>query len=87
MANLQTDTVQPSKVAQRLNYETALYLLALLVALGVRMFQLGAAPAFDYEAGWALQALHVARPMPGDPAVTIAPNLLTSFSPAPLLQC
>ncbi len=51
-------------IASRMNagvvrYETGLYLLALLLALGVRLFNLGAAPLSDYEAGWALQAWQV----------------------------
>jgi hypothetical protein len=37
--------------------EHLLYWLAFLVALGMRFFQLGAAPLSDTEAGWALQAL------------------------------
>jgi hypothetical protein len=41
--------------------EQILYALALLLALGLRLLHLGAAPLSDYEAGWALQAFAVAR--------------------------
>lgn len=41
--------------------EYSLYWLAFLLALGLRLFQLGAAPLSDVEAGWALQALGVAH--------------------------
>ncbi len=39
--------------------EHAFYALALAIAVGLRFVQLGALPLSDYEAGWALQALHV----------------------------
>jgi hypothetical protein len=42
---------------QNLTLELYLYLLAFLVALGVRFLRLGTAPLSNYEAGWALQAL------------------------------
>jgi len=42
-------------------YEGWLYGLAFLLALGLRLLQLGAAPLNDMEAGSALQALHVAE--------------------------
>lgn len=41
--------------------EQTVYLLAFLLALGIRLFNLGAAPLSDFEAGWALNALDVAR--------------------------
>jgi hypothetical protein len=41
--------------------ETALYVLALLLGLAVRLIGLGAAPLSDLEAKWALQALAVAK--------------------------
>jgi len=41
--------------------EHALYALALALALAVRFVNLGALPLSDLEAGWALQALHVAQ--------------------------
>ena len=41
--------------------ELTLYWLAFLLALGLRLFQLGAASLTDNEAGWALQALSLAR--------------------------
>ncbi len=52
--------------------EHALYALAVVLAVGTRFLNLGVLPLSDYEAGWALQALHVAqglRPALGsDPA-------------------
>ena len=44
--------------------EHAFYALALAIAVGLRFVHLGAVPLSDYEAGWALQALH----HPGSPA-------------------
>jgi hypothetical protein len=44
----------------RITIEHALYLLAFLLALGLRLYGLGAAPLSDPEASWALQALEVA---------------------------
>jgi hypothetical protein len=41
--------------------EHALYTLAILLALGIRLLKLGALPLSDFEAAWALQALHVAQ--------------------------
>ena len=40
-----------------LTIEHSLYLLAFLLALGVRLLRLGVAPLSEFEAGWALQAL------------------------------
>ena len=48
-------------MTRRWNIEHALYTLAFLLAVGVRLFMLGAAPLTDHEASWALQALSVAR--------------------------
>ncbi len=45
----------------RLSLENSLYLLAFLLALGLRLYNLGGAPLSDAEARWALQALDVAR--------------------------
>ena len=45
----------------RLKYEGWLYGLAFLIALGLRLVQLGAAPLTDSEATFALQALHIAN--------------------------
>lgn len=42
--------------------ETLLYLLAFGLALLVRLLNLGVAPLSEYEAAWAMQALHIARP-------------------------
>lgn len=63
-----------------LTLENALYLLALVLALGLRLFHLGAAPLTDAEANWALQALELARD--GQPLVGAQPAyvLLTGLS-------
>lgn len=56
--------------ARKPTNETTLYALALLLALGLRMYNLGAVPLSDTEAEWALQALQVARPgMTGEAAI------------------
>jgi hypothetical protein len=44
-----------------LSTDTILYLGAALLALSIRLLNLGKAPLSDAEAGWALQALDVAR--------------------------
>ena len=41
---------------QTLTIEHCLYILAFLLALGVRLLRLGTAPLSEFEAGWALQA-------------------------------
>ncbi len=46
---------------QILTIEHSLYLLAFLLALGVRVLRLGAAPLSEFEAGWALQALGLSQ--------------------------
>ncbi len=52
---------------RNLSYEHALILLAFLFAMGLRFFNLGAAPLSDTEAGWALQALQAAKDaVPGE---------------------
>ncbi|MFC1995986.1 hypothetical protein ACFLXI_00075 [Chloroflexota bacterium] len=45
----------------KIRTEHLLYLLAFLLALGIRMLNLGDAPLSDYEADWALQSLALAR--------------------------
>ncbi len=45
----------------KLNYQRVLYALAILIAASVRIAGLGQAPLSDPEAGWALQALHLAQ--------------------------
>lgn len=63
---------------RRFRYEPFLYALAFVLALAVRIIQLGAAPLTDTEATWALQALGVAqgaRPLLGSQSSYI---LLTS---------
>jgi hypothetical protein len=51
-------------MGKRWNIEHALYALAFFLALGVRLFRLGTIPLSDDEAGWALQALSIARGEP-----------------------
>jgi hypothetical protein len=46
---------------QTLTIEHCLYLLAFLLALGVRLLRLGTAPLSEVEADWALQALNLSR--------------------------
>jgi hypothetical protein len=43
--------------AYKITTENLVYALAFFLALGMRLFQLGAGPLSDLEAGWALQAL------------------------------
>lgn len=63
----------------RLTYEHTLYLLAIALALFVRLLQLGAAPLSDFEAIWALQA----RAAAAGELSAVGPNpayiLLTGF--------
>jgi hypothetical protein len=47
--------------AYKITTENLLYWLAFFLALAMRLFQLGAAPLSDVEAGWALQALGLAH--------------------------
>ena len=47
--------------AYKITTENWIYGLAFLLALGLRLFQLGAGPLSDTEAGWALQALGLAH--------------------------
>ena len=59
---------------QNITNENFLYFLALILALGVRLLNLGAFPLTDLEAGWALQALdlsHGALSLPGPHAAYI----------------
>ena len=51
---------------KRWTVEHTLYALAIILALGVRLFRLGAVPLSDGEAAWALQALSLAR---GEPLI------------------
>lgn len=59
-------------MTRRWNIEHSLYALAFLLAVGVRLVQLGATPLTDHEASWALQALSIAR---GEP-VSLGPQPL-----------
>ena len=47
--------------SSRLKYEGWLYWLAFLIALGLRLVQLGATPLTDSESQFALQAFHIAQ--------------------------
>ena len=47
--------------AYKITTENLIYGLAFFLALGLRLFQLGAGPLSDIEAGWALQALGLAH--------------------------
>lgn len=76
--------------------ERLFYWLVFLFALGIRLFQLGAAALSDLEAGWSLQALGVAHgsvaPLGAQPAYILLtsllfyifgdPNFLARFFPA-----
>ncbi len=46
---------------KKIRLEHILYLLAFLLALGIRLFNLGEAPLSDFEADWAFQSLSLAR--------------------------
>jgi len=46
---------------KKIRTEHILYLLALLLALGLRLLNLGKAPLSDFEADWALQSMALAR--------------------------
>ena len=65
---------------RRFRYEPLLYTLAFILALAVRLIQLGAAPLTDTEATWALQALGVAqgaRPLLGSqPSYVLLTSIL-----------
>ena len=79
-----------------LKHESILYVIAFLLAAGLRFVQLGTLPLSDAEAKWALQALNVAqgaRPLLGPQPIYIlltsalfylfgASNFLARFVPA-----
>ena len=61
----------------QVTFERLLVALILLLAVGVRLFNLGRAPLSDGEASWALQSLSIARgapveigPQPGEVSLT-----------------
>jgi hypothetical protein len=58
----------------RLTIEHALYGLAFLLALGVRLANLGAFPLSNFEAGWALQALELSGRGQGGSPLSLGPN-------------
>ena len=64
--------------ATKITLELCLFWLAFLLALGMRFFQLGAAPLSDIEAGWAIQALGLAHAGAGSLGAQPAYILLTS---------
>ena len=45
----------------KIRTEQMLYLVAFLLALGIRLLNLGDASLSDFESGWALQSLGLAR--------------------------
>jgi len=69
-----------------LTNESALYILAFLLALSLRFLHLGAAPLSDAEANWALQALHVARGSLVAGGVSLGPQPAYVFLTAILFQ-
>ncbi len=64
-------------------FEHYFYWLAFIVALILRLYQLGAAPLSDSEAGWALQALQIANsssaPLGPQPAYILLTSALFSI--------
>jgi hypothetical protein len=63
-------------------YESVLYVIAFILAVALRFFQLGALPLSDTEAEWALQALNVAQgtqPLLGPQPIYILPTGLLFF--------
>jgi hypothetical protein len=58
MSESSSSTIHPMR---RFRYEPALYLLAFIIALALRVAKLGAAPLTDTEARWALQSLGVSQ--------------------------
>jgi hypothetical protein len=59
---------------KRLNIETSLYLLALVLAIAMRVYHLGEASLNDREASWALQALQIAQPSRSVDSISIGAN-------------
>jgi len=59
---------------RRLKIENCLFILALLLGIGIRLYNLGAAPLSDAEADWALQALQVAQPAASGEPATFGPQ-------------
>jgi hypothetical protein len=49
---------------KRVTKEQLIYIIAFVVALGIRLLRLGMVPLSDFEANWALQALDVSRGIP-----------------------
>ncbi len=68
--------------SRSIKHESVLYGIAFILAAALRFIQLGALPLSDTEAGWALQALHVAqgtRPLLGSQPIYILPTSLFFF--------
>ena len=59
---------------RRINIEATLYALILLLALGLRFYQLDAAPLTDVEAHWAMQAWQLANPGASEAPLEIGPQ-------------
>jgi hypothetical protein len=53
--------MRPMNKDRHLSLEQSLYVLAAIIAVGIRLFNLGKIPLSDYEAGWALQSLDLSR--------------------------
>ena len=58
---IRSDNPKIKMKANKILPESTFYGLAFLLALGLRLYQLGAAPLSEAEAGWALQALGLAH--------------------------
>ncbi len=64
---------------RKLSFQDVLFLLAFVIALGLRLLNLGAAPLSDFEASWALQALEIAHGEPVTPGPQPGYLALTSL--------
>jgi len=67
---------------RNVTHESVPYVIAFILAAALRFIQLGVLPLSDSEAGWALQALHVAqgmRPLLGPQPIYILPTSLLFF--------
>ena len=71
---------------RRINVEILLYGLAVLIALSLRFYNLGAAPLTDEEARWTLQAYRVAKSIPSPEEIVIGPQPAYIFLTATLFR-
>ena len=69
--------------SRHVTFEQVLFLLALLLAVSLRLYRLGATPLSDAEAGWALQALQVAGGNAADSTTDSQPNSSIQIGPQP----